>query len=431
MRNKVKSVMKENAQFLAGALTAVVAFLIAKLGCMVLVCTSILSVYVAFRMIKSRKYSKKGKAVIILIATLIFTTVGVWHLNNFHNVVEDSADVQATVEITTDEEKTPEETVVEETEVEEDGFVRNYLNDETRKECIDIEVTKESSKDIETGKVVVEGDKVSTFNEETTDTEDDIIIEQAKEDDTKEVTELEDGITAITEKVTDEEESTDAQDEEVVEEPVKVEIPEEVEEITSEESKSEENTEITKENIETNSDVEEDESEDFADMSDEELEDLFFETTIETETVVDTVIEVEDVVVSEEVEIEVPEIEIDNVESEEIVIEDVVEIEDETATDVEIEDVEEVEDTVVEEVETVEAVTVTPVDSYTTTVGSQIQFQVTGDDVVIEGLDGIDYSLSNGILTIDAGSEATVISVCVSNSVSSVNFDITVNGIIG
>ena len=84
----------------------------------------------------------------------------------------------------------------------------------------------------------------------------------------------------------------------------------------------------------------------------------------------------------------------------------------------------------VEPVKTVKAVSVSAIDGYATTVGSQIQFRVDGDDVKIEGLDGINYSFSNGVLTVDAGNEATVLSVSISNSVNTVNFDITVNGVL-
>ncbi len=84
----------------------------------------------------------------------------------------------------------------------------------------------------------------------------------------------------------------------------------------------------------------------------------------------------------------------------------------------------------VEPVKTVNPVSVSAIDGYTTTVGSQIQFRVNGDDVKVEGLDGINYSFNNGVLTVDAGSEATVLSVCVSNSVNAVNFDIVVNGVL-
>lgn len=441
MKNKIKSVVKGSAEFIMGAATTVVAFLLANLGCGVLVAMFVISAIIALATAKSSRYTKRGKFVIIAVSAMILMSIGMYHKNNFHNVVKEEpalAESEIVVE-ETPEEKTEEETTIVEEEVE--VKKSNRLNDKTRKECIDLEVTKENVENLTEGKTEVEGSTTVSINETTTATDDDIIIDQAKEDDSKEVTEMEEGITAVTEKVTEEEKSEEvAQVEEDVEQTKpteKVEISEEVvEEITSEESKNEE---ITEEKIEANTEIEEtDKEEDFADMSDEELETLFVETTTETVTVVETVVEVEDVVEEVEVEIETPVIEIEKTEEQEIIedeviVEDVIEIEEE-ATDVEedvvVEDIV-VEEPVVEEVEVVEAVSVTAIDGYTTTVGSQIQFQVSGDDVVIEGLDGIDYTFSNGILTIDAGSEATVISVCVSNSVNAVDFNITVNGIIG
>ena len=438
MLEKIKSAIRGSVEFLGGAATTVVAFMLANLGCKVLVAMFVISAVIALATIKSSRYTKRGKVVIIAVSAIVLMLIGVYHKNNFHNIVKEDPALTAS-EVNTTEEKTEEETTVAtEEDVKEDTFVRNYLDDSERKECIDIQVTKKSTENIETGKVEVEGETTTVINNsETTATNDDLIIDQAKEDDSKEVTEMEEGITAVTEKVTEEEKSEEAAEvEEVVEEtkaPEKIELSEEVvEEITSEENKDEE----INEKVETLVEEETEKEEDFADMSSEELESLFVETTTETVTVVETVVEVEDVEIETEVETETPVIDVENVEKQEIIedeviVEDIVDIEDETTEEVEVEDVVEVEDIVVEEVEVVEAVSVTAIDGYTTVVGSQIQFQVSGDDVVIEGLDGINYTFSNGILTIDAGSEATVISVCVSNSVNAVDFNITVNGIIG
>ena len=81
------------------------------------------------------------------------------------------------------------------------------------------------------------------------------------------------------------------------------------------------------------------------------------------------------------------------------------------------------------EVKSVEAVKVTAIDGYNATVGSTIQFKVSGDDVKIDGLDGINYTFNNGILSVNTGSEATVLTVEASNSVNTVSFDIVINGI--
>ena len=81
--------------------------------------------------------------------------------------------------------------------------------------------------------------------------------------------------------------------------------------------------------------------------------------------------------------------------------------------------------------EEVTPVGVTAIDGYESYVNSQIQFQIDGDDVVVEGLEGIEYSFNDGILTINTGSDATVLTVSVSNSVSATSFDVVVNGIVG
>lgn len=82
-------------------------------------------------------------------------------------------------------------------------------------------------------------------------------------------------------------------------------------------------------------------------------------------------------------------------------------------------------------VETVTPVGVTAIDGYEAYINSDIQFQVTGDDVIIEGLDGIEYSFSDGLLTISTGTDATVLTVSISNSVSATSFDVVINGIVG
>lgn len=82
------------------------------------------------------------------------------------------------------------------------------------------------------------------------------------------------------------------------------------------------------------------------------------------------------------------------------------------------------------EVKSVESVKVSAIDGYTGTVGSTMQFRISGDDVRIDGLDGIEHTFSNGVLSINTGSEATVLTVEASNSVNTVAFDITINGIV-
>jgi hypothetical protein len=118
------------------------------------------------------------------------------------------------------------------------------------------------------------------------------------------------------------------------------------------------------------------------------------------------------------------------VKTEEVVEETIVN--EEAKGNVKVEEAVKTETPVVEEkveVKSVEAVKVTAIDGYNATVGSTIQFKVSGDDVKIDGLDGINYTFNNGILSVNTGSEATVLTVEASNSVNTVSFDITINGI--
>lgn len=107
--------------------------------------------------------------------------------------------------------------------------------------------------------------------------------------------------------------------------------------------------------------------------------------------------------------------------------------EEETANgEVEISDITEetLPEKITEEKEEERAVSVTAIDGYTANINSTVQFKIEGDNVTIEGLDGIDYTFSNGFLNINTGAEATVLTVEVSNSVNSVSFDIVVNGVV-
>lgn len=83
-----------------------------------------------------------------------------------------------------------------------------------------------------------------------------------------------------------------------------------------------------------------------------------------------------------------------------------------------------------EEKEEVKELSVKALDGYETVIGSSIQFEISDVNATIEGLEGIEYSFTNGILTINVGTEATVLTVQVSNSTGSQTFDITVNGIV-
>lgn len=97
--------------------------------------------------------------------------------------------------------------------------------------------------------------------------------------------------------------------------------------------------------------------------------------------------------------------------------------------DTDSDEVEEPADEVVEEVKE-KAIEVEAIDGYVATVNSTVQFKISGTNVKVDGLDGIDYTFSNGYLNINTGDESTVLTIEVSNSVSSVTFDVIVNGIV-
>ena len=88
-------------------------------------------------------------------------------------------------------------------------------------------------------------------------------------------------------------------------------------------------------------------------------------------------------------------------------------------------------DEIIEEVKPEEkAVEVEAIDGYVANINSTVQFKISGDNIKIDGLEGMNYSFNNGILNLETGSEATVLTVEVSNSVNTVTFDVIVNGIV-
>lgn len=239
------------------------------------------------------------------------------------------------------------------------------------------------------------------------------IIEDAKKDDTKKVEDYKNDIVVIT---------TPATEDKKVEEPKSV-NPEkdikvnesEVKDVPSNENKPEETT-ISEVSEEDDKVVE---------MDKDELEEIF--KNVEKEET-KTAPKTEEPKVKEDVETKTDAV----VKTEEVVEETIVN--EEAKGNVKVEEAVEVktETPVVEEkveVKSVEAVKVTAIDGYNATVGSTIQFKVSGDDVKIDGLDGINYTFNNGILSVNTGSEATVLTVEASNSVNTVSFDITINGI--
>lgn len=234
------------------------------------------------------------------------------------------------------------------------------------------------------------------------------IIEEARKDETKKVEDYKNDIVVIT---------TPATEDKKVEEPKSVD-PEkdikvnesEVKDVPSNENKPEETT-ISEVSEEDDKVVE---------MDKDELEEIF--KNVEKE-------ETKTAPKTEEPKVKEVETKTEAVKTEEVVEETVINTE--AKGEVKVEEVKNETPIVKEEkveVKSVEAVKVTAIDGYNATVGSTIQFKISGDDVKIDGLDGINYSFNNGILSVNTGNEATVLTVEASNSVNTVSFDITING---
>ena len=245
------------------------------------------------------------------------------------------------------------------------------------------------------------------------------IIEEAKKDDTKKVEDYKNDIVVIT---------TPATEDKKVEEPKSV-NPEkdikvnesEVKDIPSNENKVEETT-ISEVSEEDDKVVE---------MDKDELAEVFKNVKKEEKSE-KTATKTEEPKVEEVKEVETK---TESVKTEKVVEETVINTEakgdvkvEEAVETVEVKNTPVKEETKVE-TKSVESVKVTAIDGYTATVGSTIQFKVSGDDVKIDGLDGISYSFNNGILSVNTGSEATTLTVEASNSVNTVSFDIVINGI--
>ena len=109
------------------------------------------------------------------------------------------------------------------------------------------------------------------------------------------------------------------------------------------------------------------------------------------------------------------------VETEEPATDDKVETE-EPATDDKVE---------IEQPVKVEKLSVEALDGNTAIVGSSIQFKVTGENVTFEGLEGYNYAYNNNILTVQTGSEATVLTIAATDATGeTILFDININGIV-
>ena len=367
--------IKKEAAFTAAGVVAGVAATKLFVACGVCISTFVgafaLIMFALSAKLNGKKFTKRG-IVTILVALSVLVSIGTYHRFFCHNKAEEEKPVEAVVETIDDTEEKTEEVVEEakeEPKANEKAVERGACPQEEK-----ISTTYVATKDIQP---IVETTKPEN-NEVTIKVEDDKKQDEKITEDIengKEVTELEDGIVATTEEDTTEEEDLTVKEGVVV--------------IDSEESKEEETTEDT-----TNETTEE-----VVEASEDDLENLVDMTTEET--------------------------------TKEVVTEEVVE--EETANgEVEISDITEetLPEKITEEKEEERAVSVTAIDGYTANINSTVQFKIEGDNVTIEGLDGIDYTFSNGFLNINTGAEATVLTVEVSNSVNSVSFDIVVNGVV-
>ena len=162
-------------------------------------------------------------------------------------------------------------------------------------------------------------------------------------------------------------------------------------------------------------------------LSDDKLADMLppkqeNDNKVETEKpATDNKVETEEPAADNKVETEEPATD-NKVETEEPATDNKVETE-EPATDDKVE---------IEQPVKVEKLSVEALDGNTAIVGSSIQFKVTGENVTFEGLEGYNYAYNNNILTVQTGSEATVLTIAATDATgASILFDININGIVG
>ena len=382
-----KTVKKDIAKMATGAIAGVTAFELATLDCMVftvcIIVAIMIAAFVAVSKLNGETFTKRGKIAIVLV---IFALIGI---GTYHKYFCHQEEVQPEVNVqqeeTVEESEESEEPAEESVEPAEATSsvarpARGYCPEDEK-----MEVTEENSKTPAKAETTVADTtaeiKVEDNSKELADTEK--AVEEAKENGDKvDTIETPNGdITVITKDQEVEEEKDETQ---------KVEIDTDLAE------------DLVNEGEEPSINLETETTEDTKDdvVADDEDLDNMFEATETTEVVTTPA-------------------------DGEVTVEEVTEVENNSN----VIDVEEIEEPV--KLPEVEKVSVEPIDGYDTVIGSQIQFKINGDDVVIDGLDGINYQFNNGILTVDAGDCATVITVTISNSISSTSFDINVNGIVG
>lgn len=395
-----KDAMKVATGFIAG----ITAVKLATMSCLVFTVCVIVSIliiaFIAISKINGDKFTRRG-IVTLVVAIITLVCVGCYHRYFCHNVVETPEVVaEENTEVSEEEPEVPEEETTEVTEEVSSYKARPEMGYCPEDEKVSDETTNtRKNAEEQVQKETDEPAHITAENNEAYQNKIDEALEEAKENNAN--------IGSID--VEETEVST------VVETKPQ---PEKEPEGEKAEINKDEAVEIENEGEEPSTNVESEEKVEDVEASDNETLEDMLEATTEEDTTTETTEETTEVVTTPA--------------NGNVSIEEVTEVEDSNEiTDIEVvEEPAEVEEPVVELPE-VEKVSVEPLDGYDTVVGSQIQFKINGDDVVIDGLDGINYQFNNGILTVDAGDCATVITVTVSNSISSTSFDINVNGIVG
>ncbi len=401
-----KDAMKVATGFIAG----ITAVKLATMSCLVFTVCVIISIllvaFIAISKINGDKFSKQG-IVTLVVAIITLVCVGCYHRYFCHNVVETPEVVAETTteeDTTDDPEQTAEETTVEESEETNSYKARPEMGYCPENERVSSETTN-TRKNAEE-QVQKETDEPAHFegeNNEAYKAEIDEAVEEAKENNAN--------IGSI---------DVEGTDVTTVVETKPQEEPERTEEKVD--LDKDEAVEIENEGEEPSTNVESEEKvEDVEASDDKTLDDMLEESTTEIteDTTSETTEETTEVVT--------------NPANGNVSIEEVTEVENNNSV-IDVEEIEEpvvelpeVEEPVVDEVAKIE---VNAVDGYEGYINSTMQFSIEGDDVVLEGLEGIDYSFSNGILSINTGDCATVLTITASNSVSSQTFDVNINGIV-
>ena len=348
--------------------------------------------------IKSGKGNLTRKAKVLMVALAAISTIsliyGIYHKLNCHNLnVADEATNEVVTETTSDTDEKPVEEEKEEPTEDVDSKVetsnagkittsRGYCPQEDRIEVTYGNVGGNNSGANSTSantNVVDPAKETLHVKAEDKSAQDEEIAKDVENG--KQKTELSDGIIATTDKTTEEKsDNKDSNEEKATMDK------DNAEKVTSGEDKKEEPKEEKAEESKP------------SEASDDELDDMLKAT----ETIED-----------------LPKIDFVEVNAEVFPKEDTKDVEEKPA------------DEIVEEVEQTEkAVEVKAIDGFTGSINSTMQFQISGDNIKIDGLDGLEYSFNNGYLNIQTGAEATVLTIEISNSVSSVTFDVSVNGIV-